>query len=54
MNAPRYGRAYWVTFALGAAVMAYGAVGLVGDTGVGASTNVGASPSALRIATDKQ
>jgi hypothetical protein len=42
MNAPRYGRAYWVTFTLGAAVMAYGAVGLVGDTGVGASTNVGA------------
>jgi hypothetical protein len=42
MSAPRYGRGYWVTFSLGLAVMAYGAIGLVGDTGFGASANVGA------------
>jgi hypothetical protein len=42
MSAPSYGRAYWIALALGAAVMAYGAIGLVGDTGLGPSTEVAA------------
>lgn len=42
MNSPPYGRAYWIAFAIGAAVMTYGAIGLVGATGFGASANVGA------------
>lgn len=52
MNAPGYGRAYWVTFALGATVMAYGASGLVGDTGFGASANVGAWLAGADVAHD--
>jgi hypothetical protein len=42
MSAPTYGRAYWIALVLGAVVMAYGAIGLVADTGVSASVDVGA------------
>jgi hypothetical protein len=42
MSAPTYGRAYWVALAIGAGVMAYGGIGLVGDTGVGPSADVAA------------
>jgi hypothetical protein len=40
MSAPTYGRAYWVALAIGAGVMAYGGIGLVGDIGVGPSGDV--------------
>jgi hypothetical protein len=40
MSPPVYGRAFWIVVALGTAVMAYGAIGLVSDTGVGASADV--------------
>jgi hypothetical protein len=42
MSAPTYGRAYWIGLAIGVAVMVYGAVGLVLDTGVGPSAEVAA------------
>jgi hypothetical protein len=41
MSAPSYTQTYWVALAIGAAVMTYGAVGLLGDTGLGASVDVG-------------
>jgi hypothetical protein len=41
MSTPPYTRTYWVALVIGAAVMAYGAVGLLGDTGLGASVDVG-------------
>jgi hypothetical protein len=41
MSAPSYTRTYWVALAIGAAVMTYGAVGLLGDTGFGAGVDVG-------------
>jgi hypothetical protein len=40
MSPPAYGRPFWVALAVGAAVMAYGAIGLVSDTGVGPSADV--------------
>jgi hypothetical protein len=40
MSAPVYGRANWIALALGGALMAFGAIGLVNDTGVGASVDV--------------
>jgi hypothetical protein len=40
MSAPSYSRAYWVALAIGAGVMAYGVIGLLGDTGFGASADV--------------
>jgi len=40
MSPPVHGRAFWVALALGAGVMAYGAIGLVSDTGVGPSADV--------------
>jgi hypothetical protein len=42
MSPPRYGRPFWIALVIGVAVMAYGAAGLVGDTGVRASVDVGA------------
>jgi hypothetical protein len=41
MSAPPYTRTYWVALVIGAAVMAYGAAGLLGDTGLAASVDVG-------------
>jgi hypothetical protein len=41
MSPPRYGRAFWIALPVGAALMAFGAVGLVGDSGVGAGAEVG-------------
>jgi hypothetical protein len=41
MSPPRYGRAFWVALPIGAALMAFGAVGLIGDMGVGAGLKVG-------------
>jgi hypothetical protein len=41
MSALPYTRTYWVALVIGAAVMAYGAAGLLGDTGLGASVDVG-------------
>jgi hypothetical protein len=41
MSPPRFGRAFWIALPIGAALMAFGAVGLVGDTGVGAGVEVG-------------
>jgi hypothetical protein len=41
MSAPPYTRTYWVALVIGSAVMAYGAAGLLGDTGLGASVDVG-------------
>lgn len=40
MTAPRYGRAFWIALPVGAALMAFGAAGLVGDTGLSASVDV--------------
>jgi hypothetical protein len=40
MNPQVHGRMFWVTVAIGGAVMVYGAFGLVGDAGFGASANV--------------
>jgi hypothetical protein len=41
MSPPRYGRVFWIALAIGTALMAFGAVGLIGDTGVGAGVEVG-------------
>jgi hypothetical protein len=41
MSPPRYGRAFWIALPIGAALMAFGAVGLIGDAGVGAGAEVG-------------
>jgi hypothetical protein len=41
MSPPRYGRAFWIAMPIGAALMAFGAVGLIGDMGVGAGVKVG-------------
>ena len=41
MSPPRYGRAFWIALPIGAALMAFGAVGLIGDMGVGAGVKVG-------------
>ena len=41
MSPPRYGRAFWIALPIGAGLMAFGAVGLVGDSGVGAGVEVG-------------
>jgi hypothetical protein len=40
MSRPVYGRAFWIAVAIGAAGMAYGAIGLMSDIGLGASTDV--------------
>jgi hypothetical protein len=41
MSPPRYGRAFWIALPIGAALMTFGAVGLIGDMGVGAGVKVG-------------
>jgi hypothetical protein len=41
VSAPTYGRSYWIALAVGAAVMTYGAVGLLGATGIGDGVDVG-------------
>jgi hypothetical protein len=40
MTAPRYTRAFWVALPVGAGLMAFGAVGLVQDTGLSAAADV--------------
>lgn len=40
MSAPRYERVFWIALPAGAALMAFGAIGLVGDSSVSASTDV--------------
>jgi hypothetical protein len=40
MTAPRYTRAFWIALPVGAALMAFGAVGLVQDTGLSAAADV--------------
>jgi hypothetical protein len=52
MSAQSYGRTFWIAVAIGAAVMAYGAVGLVSDAGFGASTNVVAWLAGADVAND--
>ena len=42
MSPPRYGRAFWIALPIGAGLMVFGAVGLLGDLGVGAGVKVGA------------
>jgi hypothetical protein len=41
MSPPRYGRAFWIALPIGAALMAFGTFGLVGDSGVGAGAEIG-------------
>jgi hypothetical protein len=41
MSPPRYGRAFWIALPIGAALMVFGAVGLLGDVGVDAGVKVG-------------
>jgi hypothetical protein len=41
MSPPRYGRAFWIALPIGAALMTFGAVGLLGDVGVDAGVKVG-------------
>jgi hypothetical protein len=41
MTARRYTRAFWIALPAGAALMAFGVVGLVQDTGVSAAADVG-------------
>jgi hypothetical protein len=41
VSRPRYGRAFWIALPIGAALMAFGAAGLIGDAGVGAGVEVG-------------
>jgi len=52
MSAQSYGRTFWIAVAIGAAVMAYGAIGLVSDAGFGASTNVAAWLAGADVAND--
>jgi hypothetical protein len=40
VTAPRYGRAFWIALPVGAALMAFGVIGLVQDTGVSAAADV--------------
>jgi hypothetical protein len=40
MSAPRNGRAFWIALPVGAALMAFGAIGLLGDSSLSASTDV--------------
>lgn len=40
MTAPRYTRAFWVALPVGAGLMAFGAVGLVQDTGLSPAADV--------------
>lgn len=40
MNAPSYNRAYWVALPVGAAIMAFGAVGLIGALGLSSTGDV--------------
>jgi hypothetical protein len=40
MSAPRYTRVYWFALPVGAALMVFGAVGLIGDSGLSASVDV--------------
>lgn len=41
MTTPRYSRAFWIALPAGVALMAFGVVGLVGDTGLAGATDVG-------------
>jgi hypothetical protein len=41
MSPPGYGRAFWIALPIGAALMTFGAVGLLGDVGVDAGVKVG-------------
>jgi hypothetical protein len=40
MTAPRYSRAFWIALPVGVGVMAFGAVGLIGDVGLSGGTDV--------------
>jgi hypothetical protein len=40
MNDPRFGGAFWIALPVGAAVMAFGAIGLVGDAGLPGAIDV--------------
>jgi hypothetical protein len=40
MSAPRFGRPFWIALPVGAAVMAFGAIGLVTDLGLSGSADV--------------
>lgn len=40
MSAPRFGPAFWIALPVGAAVMAFGTVGLVGDLGLSGGVDV--------------
>jgi len=52
MSALSSGRTFWVAVAIGAAVMVYGALGLVSDAGFGASTKVAAWLVGADVAND--
>jgi hypothetical protein len=41
MSPPGYGRAFWIALPLGAAVMAFGVIGLVADVGLSGGVDVG-------------
>ena len=41
MSPPRYGREFWIALPIGTAIMAFGGVGLIGDTGLRAGMEVG-------------
>jgi len=41
MSPPRYGSSFWIALPIGAAVMVFGAIGLIGDLGVGGGVEVG-------------
>ncbi len=52
MSTQVYGRTFWVAVAIGAAVMVYGALGLVSDAGFGATTSVAAWLAGADVAND--
>jgi hypothetical protein len=52
MNAPRYSRAYWIALPFGAALMAFGAVGLIGDLGLSSAGNAAGWLAGADVAND--
>lgn len=52
MSDPAYGRAYWIGLPIGVAVMAFGIVGMLGNTGIGTSVDISAWLVASDVAHD--
>jgi hypothetical protein len=52
MSEPEYSRAYWIALPIGAALMAFGIIGVVGDKGVATTLDIGTWLVAADVAHD--